>query len=268
MACKGNKQLTKENLEWAFEEFKAARNAPHSRWLSWEHCFGQFATVFEDLQGGRRAAGDIDDKQIDYLSLHLAFFLASWGMMRGSTKLLQHDYKVHAPLIPVVLNYSDLYGRDLSDFSEPQTFERFAALHEDVVKHCEQFSNAKGYEASDTLVGKIMMGTLGIAPAYDKFVSTAVKKYGISYGKFSTDNFRKFAAYFTENHADITKRMTKDAQKLCPLYTRAKVIDALLWFIREETVQIKQTGHWQRSFKPHCKRCLSLPKTPKTRSFL
>jgi len=33
---------------------------------------------------------------MDHLCLHLAFYLASWGMYRGSSKLLQKDYKVHA----------------------------------------------------------------------------------------------------------------------------------------------------------------------------
>lgn len=28
--------------------------------------------------------------------------------------------------------------------------------------------------------------------------------------------------------------MTKDAQKLCLLYTRAEVIDSLLWFLGQE----------------------------------
>ena len=231
MACKGNKQLTKENLEWAFKEFKAARNAPHSRWLSWEHCFAQFARVFEDLRGGRHAAKDIDDSHVDYLSLHLA----SWGMMRGSTMLLQKDYKVHRPLVEKLLAYSDLYGKDLSDFcKDPETFERFCALHEDVAGHCGQFVKAKDGRASDTLVGKIMMGTLGIAPAYDEFVKNAVREYGVSQRRFNERAFGEFAAYFTENHADITKRMTKEAQKLCPLYTRAKVIDSLMWFLGQD----------------------------------
>ena len=231
MGRKQTEQLTKELLEWAFKQFKDVRNAPHSRWLSWEHCIGQFAQVFEDLKSGRRAASDIDDKQIDCLSLHLAFFLASWGMMRGSAKLLQHDYKVHAPLVRTLLAYSDLYGKDLSDFSEPQTLARFGALHEAVTEYCKQFSTAKDGKASDTLVGKIIMGTLGIAPAYDEYVKKAVKEYGVSQRKFNAKAFGAFAAYFTENFAALTERMTKEAQTLCQLYTRAKVIDSLLWFL-------------------------------------
>jgi hypothetical protein len=35
----------------------------------------------------------------DALSLHLAFFLASWGMYRGSSFLLQKDYTIHRPVV-------------------------------------------------------------------------------------------------------------------------------------------------------------------------
>lgn len=220
-----NGQLTNEMLQEAFEKFITERNKPHSRFLSWEHCIGQFADAFK--------SGKRDDATVDYLSLHLGFFLASWGMIRGSTKLLWHDYKVHEPVVKTILSYSDLYGKDLQDFRNPQTLGRFGELYKEIVAYCKQFST-NGDKASETLVGKIIMGTLGIAPAYDKFVKKAVKKYGISQGKFNTKAFEQFARYFTENFADITNKMTKEAQELCQHYTRAKVIDSILWFIGQD----------------------------------
>ncbi|WP_181023629.1 hypothetical protein [Brevibacillus laterosporus] len=39
------------------------------------------------------------DEVLDYLSLLLAFYLASWGMYRGSSFLLQKDYKVHKDIV-------------------------------------------------------------------------------------------------------------------------------------------------------------------------
>jgi len=39
----------------------------------------------------------------DYLSLHHAFYLASWGMYRGSSFLLQKDYKVLTPIVEEIL---------------------------------------------------------------------------------------------------------------------------------------------------------------------
>ena len=40
-----------------------------------------------------------NDVNLDYLSLQLAFYLASWGMYRGSSFLIQKDYRVHIPVV-------------------------------------------------------------------------------------------------------------------------------------------------------------------------
>ena len=49
------------------------------RFKSWEYCYTAF--------------GNLDS--VDYLSLHLAFYLASWGMYRGSCGILWKDYTIH-----------------------------------------------------------------------------------------------------------------------------------------------------------------------------
>ncbi len=45
-----------------------------------------------------------DEETIDMLALHLGFYLASWGMYRGSSFLLQKDYKVHVPIVKIIIN--------------------------------------------------------------------------------------------------------------------------------------------------------------------
>ena len=50
------------------------------RYRSWEYCYSHFVEV--------RGSKEID---YDYLSLQLSFYLASWGMYRGSSFLLQKD---------------------------------------------------------------------------------------------------------------------------------------------------------------------------------
>ncbi|MBQ8112212.1 MAG: hypothetical protein IJ146_03300, partial [Kiritimatiellae bacterium] len=58
----------------------------NGRYRSWEHCY----KVFYEARLKRQKGGCPD---YDYLCLHLAFYLASWGMYRGSSFLLQQDYK-------------------------------------------------------------------------------------------------------------------------------------------------------------------------------
>ena len=59
-----------------------ARANENGRSRSWEHCY----RVFRDARTD-------PSPDYDHLSLHLAFYLASWGMYRGSSFLLQKDYK-------------------------------------------------------------------------------------------------------------------------------------------------------------------------------
>jgi len=50
---------------------------PHGRYRSWEHCYAAFADAFDQVERG-------EEVDYDHLGLHLAFYLASWGMYRGS----------------------------------------------------------------------------------------------------------------------------------------------------------------------------------------
>ena len=72
--------------------FEQTMSDPHGRYLSWEHCYKAFLE--------NRDAND--EQAIDHLALHLAFYLASWGMYRGSSFLLQKDYKVHIPVVKII----------------------------------------------------------------------------------------------------------------------------------------------------------------------
>ncbi len=79
----------------------------HGRYMSWRHCYKAFSEN-----------RDITDEQtVDYLALHLAFYLASWGMYRGSSFLLHKDYKVHIPIVKIIQEekYNSLFGISAED---------------------------------------------------------------------------------------------------------------------------------------------------------
>ena len=79
-------------LQLIKDYFNETMEDEHGRYLSWKHCYRAF--------GENR--NKTDDLTVDYLALHLAFYLASWGMYRGSSFLLQKDYKVHIPVVHIV----------------------------------------------------------------------------------------------------------------------------------------------------------------------
>ncbi len=76
----------------------------HHRYRSWEHCYGYFQRT---TPGGLAA-----DR--DQAALQLGFYLASWGMYRGSSFLLQHAYTVHRGVVDALAEkrFHDLWACD------------------------------------------------------------------------------------------------------------------------------------------------------------
>lgn len=72
---------------------------PNHRFKSWEHCF----MAFSDF-----------NNNVDYLTLWLAFYLASWGMYRGSSELLQRDYLIHEPIVEIIRSNSALRKENIA----------------------------------------------------------------------------------------------------------------------------------------------------------
>lgn len=101
-----------------YNEMKDDSNA---RYRSWEHCYWNFYHA--------RRNRNVD---VDYLSLQLAFYLASWGMYRGSSFLLQKDYKIHIPVVEEILKkqYNSLCGIRCVEFNEESNQKLLIELNE------------------------------------------------------------------------------------------------------------------------------------------
>ncbi len=81
------------------------------RYKSWEHCFKYFSQ------------GKLDE---DIACLHLAFYLASWGMYRGSSFLLWKDYLVHREVVQLTAADSRKLAEALLNPPEPNAELRAA----------------------------------------------------------------------------------------------------------------------------------------------
>lgn len=203
--------------------FQETVKDPHGRFMSWVHCYNTFKV------NRRIYREDI----FDYLALHLAFYLASWGMYRGSSFLLQKDYKVHIPIVKIITEkkYDPLMGISAENLMEDANLD----LLEDV---CERIRKAYALEqpayegtlnnATDTLVTKILLGSLGCVPAYDRYYVQAVRRYGISTGIFNRESIRDVAKYYMDNKdmfEDVRLGMSSDAIE----YPMMKVMDMCMW---------------------------------------
>ena len=168
----------------------------NGRSRSWEHCY----RVFRD-------ARTEPSPDYDYLSLHLAFYLASWGMHRGSSFLLQKDYKVLVPIVEEVLKpeYDCLFGVACVGLREPEVRARLANVYDYIADYFRPIRDeVAGREVttpvSPVLVTKILMGTLGCVPAYDRLFQDGVATYKVTTREYSLESVLRLVDFYEEHN--------------------------------------------------------------------
>ena len=215
-----------ELIDAAQTFYADARRDENGRSRSWEHCY----RVFRDARTD-------PSPDYDYLSLHLAFYLASWGMYRGSSFLLQKDYKVLSPVVEEVLKpeYDCLFGVACADLREPEVQVMLTKLYDyiadyfrpirDEVAGCEVASSV-----SPVLVTKILMGTLGCVPAYDRFFQDSVATYKVTMQEYSLKSILRLVDFY-EEHNDRLEEARRGFEGDGLIYPQMKLLDMGFWQI-------------------------------------
>ena len=157
---------------------------PNHRYRSWEHCYSYF----------KNHRSFKDESEFDFALLHLAFYLASWGMYRGSSQLLQKDYLVHESVVQKIVapKYSSLWDLDCDKITENS---KEVALVFDLIEQIRTCYRDQNVSPTDTLVTKVLLGTMGCIPAYDRLFKIGIRVWN----DFPEKDTIKFPAYFGLN---------------------------------------------------------------------
>lgn len=192
-------KLSVEELTKAIRRFHDRVNGEdeYTRYKSWEYCYN----IFHELW-------DKPDK-IDYLSLHLSWYLASWGMLRGSSFLLKKDYKVHYKIIEKLTDES---FREL--FINPDSTN-----YELIFKASEIIRNGygEGNKPTDTLITKILLGIFGCTPAYDRFFKASLTKYELTTQTFNIESLTKLREKFSDKELEDIQTQYKEQGIFYPI---------------------------------------------------
>lgn len=214
-----------DNVTTAYNQLKNDKNG---RYRSWEHCYSEFFVARQK---------NVDDKYIDYLSLHLAFYLASWGMYRGSSFLLQQDYKEHIPIVKEILNplYDKLQGISCTELKKEENLCLLDKLSKFIVEYYDAIRKNLSKkilknELSITLITKILMGTLGCVPAYDRYFTVGIKRYNISTGNYNKNSLLKLITFYESNEKTFKPILTNMKIGSIP-YPEMKFLDMGFWQI-------------------------------------
>ena len=200
----------------------------HARYRSWEHCYRYF----------RRARREGLAADRDHAALQLGFYLASWGMYRGSSFLLQHAYTVHRGVIDLIAGkcFDDLWN---ADFGARETDGRFIPLVRELVagirREYKPFAPAKGSgQPTDTLITKVILGTFGCLPACDQYFIEGFKSEGFPYSYLNDKLVERVLAFCQANLPELQKDQARIEQTSGLRHPLMKLVDMYFWQIGRE----------------------------------
>lgn len=190
--------------------------SPNERYASFDYCYNYFYSFYKNNRIHEMA----NEKNIQMSCLQLGFYLASWGMMRGSSFLLEKSVRDYTKLIITVSKMdSKLWEIDVDSYNE-ENIKLLLDCKQQIIQVL-----GKENKPSDILITKIMLGIFANTPAYDQYFRKSLRLH--SFNKKSLQKIRKF---YDENKEtfDSYQIYTFDfftSKKTNIVYTKAKLID-------------------------------------------
>jgi hypothetical protein len=162
--------------------------------------------------------------------LVLGFYLASWGMLRGSSYLLEKNAKFFQPLIEYIAKVDKrIWNIDVDRYTDENI-----ALILSVYKEIKAALGI-GKKSDLVLVTKTMLGVFGIIPAFDKNFTSAFRQISnnkCGFRKLNEKSLNCIKTFYEANKLEIialSKNLyTKDfksGDNTVFLYPKAKIID-------------------------------------------
>lgn len=159
--------------------------------------------------------------------------------------LLQKDYKIHIPVIEELLKYeyNPLFGIQCVESYKESNQEllikisKWIETYYESVRRTVKETDVKN-KVSSTLITKVLMGTFGCVPAYDRYFIDGIKNQRVSTGNYNISSLLKLVNYYDENFSQLEQARSK--MEVCGLpYLQMKILDMGFWQIGFENDQNK-----------------------------
>lgn len=143
--------MIRTDIEIAVGEFKS-KTKPDERYTSFDYCYNYFSST-ENIT-----------KDVEKSCLMLGFYLASWGMFRGSSFLLEKSARCFKPTVHYISKLeSSVWNIDVDNYSD-DNIQTITEIYKDI-KGCL----IKDDNADLVLITKILLGVFGCIPAFDRY---------------------------------------------------------------------------------------------------
>jgi hypothetical protein len=210
------------------QSFCSRMISEHHRYRSWEHCYSYFQRTNRDEIASHR----------DHAGLQLGFYLASWGMYRGSSFLLQHTYTIHKAVVDRLLEprFSALWE---AEFGNGENDEVLVPVILDVVEAVREayapfVPQGETSQPTDTLVTKVLLGTIGTLPACDRYFIGGFKSSGFSYSYLNAEFLERLRQFCRDNIVELRVEQKRIEGSNRVRYPLMKLVDMYFWEIGSE----------------------------------
>ncbi|CAM4331469.1 hypothetical protein EWU23_00250 [Cytophagaceae bacterium 50C-KIRBA] len=192
------------------------------RYKSWDNCHQSFSV----------------SNQKDSHILELAFYLASWGMYRGSSGLLQKNHLIHKGAVDILfsnkgqkLKCNSIKEVNKSNIKDILILKDILSNHYKNIKFTKGADKPKPISPTDTLLSKILLGTLSCVPAYDKYFINGLKEKKIKNTAFNYNSLNELFDFINNHTTEIDNAQKLILKKTEQHYPVMKILDMYFWQI-------------------------------------
>ncbi|MCT7484584.1 hypothetical protein [Aliarcobacter cryaerophilus] len=147
-------------------------NGEEDRYASFDYCYNYF----------RNSTADEIEQNMETSCLHLMAFLSSWGMLRGSSFLLEKSVWSYREIILYIINKKRENPESwvLGDYDkiDDSKIDSIVAIYYDIENLLIETNQKSSNQNYSTLITKIMLGVFACIPAFD---TNFVKTFNILY---------------------------------------------------------------------------------------
>ena len=209
--------MRRTDIELLIADYKS-KSQPDDRLASFDYCYNYFRTTSDLTQ------------DIEKSCLVLGFYLASWGMFRGSSFLLQKSIKHFEPTIRYIARLDkSVWDIDVDKYDE-KNIQIIIKIYKDIKSLLINKNN------SDlTLITKVLLGVFGFVPAFDNYFCNSFREITNGQCGFRKLNEKSisFLKTFYESNKTTIDRLSAETyttsfsteQKPTIHYPKAKIID-------------------------------------------
>lgn len=215
-----NKTSHPDIIEVVEKYISVVSKEKYPRYSSWDFCHKAFGTPIKD----------------NTHVLQLAVYLASWGMYRGSSGILQKNYLVHEGAVDILFSkkYRNLKCNQTQEVSSDDV-DDIIDLKSELSAHYKSIYFTRGLNPfapispTDTLISKIILGTYGCVPAYDQYFIKGLKEVPIKKKEFNEESLLEIFAFIVKHKDDFQGAHELIFNKTHVHYPIMKLVDMYFW---------------------------------------